>query len=123
MPNKHKQQDINQISLTGELAADPERRELSSGLPIANVKLLVISRFLSTNDVQAVSPINLAFYGPAVDWTMTLQRGSRVAIQGELVVRSTSPTGNRHTTEVVVRQLFELAGNRLAIEDDPANWG
>jgi single-stranded DNA-binding protein len=118
-----KRSDINQIFLTGELAADPEHRELNTGLPVANVKLLVTSRFLSTNEVQAISPINLTFYGPAVDWTVTLQRGSRVAVQGELVVRATSPTANRHTTEVVVRQLEELAAGRPLVNDDPSTWG
>jgi single-stranded DNA-binding protein len=134
------QPDENSIYLTGELAADPQHRELPSGLPVANVKLSVTSRFLSTSAVAAVTTVNLTFYGPFVELARPLTAKTRVYVHGELVIRSTSATATRNTTEVVVRALHELKnvpnlqtqeaklGKQAPVSqesdpNDPANWG
>jgi single stranded DNA-binding protein len=119
------QADTNTIYLTGELHGEPAYRELKSGLPIANVKLAVVSRWLSTNEKATITHINLVFYGPAVDLVKSLRAGTRVYIQGELVIRSTSATPNmqRTTTEVVVRVLHELREtSHTESLSDPSTW-
>ncbi len=112
--------DTNSIFLTGFLEANPTHREMPSGLPVANVKLISQSRFLSTDKVRSVNSIALAFYGQTTEWAKPLRANDRVFIQGELVIRPTSQIANRTTTEVVVRALFPLSHSASA--DDPANW-
>ena len=112
--------DTNSIFLTGFLEANPTHREMPGGLPVANVKLISQSRFLSTDKVRSVNSFTLAFYGPATDWAKPLRANDRVYIQGELVHRATSQTANRTTYEVVVRTLFPLSPS--ASVDDPDNW-
>lgn len=112
--------DTNSVFLTGILEANPTHREMPGGLPVANVKLISQSRFLSTGKVRNVTSVSLAFYGPATDWAKPLRANDRVYIQGELVVRPTSQDGNRTTTEVVVRALFPLSYSANA--DDPDSW-
>ncbi len=113
-------QDTNIVFLSGFFENDPQHRELPTGLPVANVKLVVVSRFLSTDKIQAVSAINLTFYGPAVEWAKPLRSGDRVSIQGEIVVRSTSITTKSTTTEIVVRTLDRIMPEHNL--DDPTNW-
>ncbi len=113
--------DTNTIFLTGFLEANPTHRELPGGLPVANVKLISQSRFLSTDKVRSVNSIPLAFYGQTTEWAKALRANDRVYLQGEIVVRATSQTANRTTTEIVVRALFPLSTSIGA--DDPSNWG
>ena len=113
--------DSNSIFLTGFIEALPTHRELPSGLAVSNAKLVSVSRFLSTEKVRAVNRINLAFYGQTTEWAKVLRAHEHVYIEGELVVRSTSTTSDRTTTEVVVRTLRSVMGN--ADGDDAASWG
>jgi single-stranded DNA-binding protein len=118
--------DTNNVYLTGKLAAEPSLRELKSGLPVANVKLASVSRFLSTNEVAEITYSNLVFYGPFVALVQSLRAGTRVYVQGELVVRATSTNPQRPstTTEIVVRVLHELRESSTANDlSDPSAWG
>ena len=114
--------DTNAIFLTGFIEAAPTHRQLPSGLPVANAKLVSVSKFLSTEKTRAVNRINLAFYGPAADIARTLKDNDHVYLEGELVIRSTSTTSDRTTTEVVVRQLRQVFQNTSAAAS-VADWG
>jgi single-stranded DNA-binding protein len=111
--------DTNTVHLTGTLVAAPTFRELRSGLPVANVKLASISRFLSTGAVAATSVIGLVFYGPMVDVVKPLTAHSKVFIEGELVVRCPSANSQRTstTTEVVVHTLHQLITTPTGLSD------
>lgn len=117
----HPSSDSNSIFLTGFIEAPPTHRELPSGLPVSNAKLVSVSRFLSTEKVRAVNRINLAFYGPTTEWAKALRAKEHVYVEGELVIRSTSTTSDRTTTEIVVRALRTVV--HAADLDDPASWG
>jgi single-stranded DNA-binding protein len=118
--------DSNVVILTGVLETAPAVRELPSGLPVANVRLASQSRFLSTNKVRAMNSIPLIFYGPDAESAARFRANEPVFIQGEIVTRSTSPTGNRHTTEIVVRLMRRLDdGEQGSVSDttNPETWG
>lgn len=128
--------DSNDVKLTGILAADPQQRIMSGGLPVANAKIVVTSRYLSTTQAAVTTTLNLVFYGPMADHAKLFTEGMRVSIEGEIVARSTSPTDKRTTTEIIVRKLFRIyADDELttpphataapqieATGDDPKDW-
>ena len=109
--------DTNDVRLSGNLAADPQHRILSGGLPVANAKVIVTSRFLSTNQAAVMTTLNLVFYGPMAEHATNFTAGMRVYIEGEIVARSTSTTEKRTTTEIIVRKIFRI------LTDDPATAG
>jgi single-stranded DNA-binding protein len=124
------------VKLTGILAADPQQRVMSGGLPVANAKIVVTSRFLSTTHAAVTTTLNLVFYGPMADSAKLFTEGMRVSIEGEIVARSTSPTEKRTTTEIIVRKIFRIyADHQLTTPpetttvphsestgDDPKDW-
>jgi single-stranded DNA-binding protein len=128
--------DTNDVRLTGNLAADPQHRTTTGGLPVANAKIVVTSRYLSTTQAAVTTTLNLVFYGPMADHATLFTGGMRVSIEGEVVARSTSPTEKRTTTEIIVRKIFriytddEIAGpteqtNTAEFHttgDDPQDW-
>lgn len=105
------QPDTNNVFISGHLVADPQHRAISGGLPVANAKLIVTSRILSTAQRAVQTTLNLVFFGPMADEARTLHGGERVYIEGEIVARSTSATEKRTVTEIVVRKLFRLAAS------------
>jgi len=95
----------NYVSLCGNLLTDPEMRELSTGTPVANARLAVVDRFLVNkgNDIsEKTSTFNLAFYGDMALKALKLNAHTNLWVEGSIETRSTSPTANRHVTEIVV---------------------
>ena len=104
--------DVNHFTCTGTLATTPTARVLETGLPVANAKLRVYEARLADrgNTVkETFSTLNLVFWGQDMTHRATqTAEGDRVAITGEVRTRSTSPTENRHVTEVIVRSFHQL---------------
>ena len=104
--------DVNHYTLTGTLATTPAVKTLPDGLSVANARIRVCATRLGDhgNTVkETYSTLNLVFYGEHM--TQLAEKtaaGDRVAITGEVVTRATSPTENRHVTEVIVRSYHQL---------------
>ena len=89
----------------GNLVADPELRETSTGLPVANFRVAVTSRKrVGPNDfVDQTEYINVvAWRDLAVNVANSLGKGDRVVVHGDLKQRSyTGKDGNeRYVTEI-----------------------
>lgn len=124
------QPDQNHVFLTGSLADDPNFRSIPpNNLPVANAKLITVSKFLTTHVNRRTSIINLVFYGPFVELARPLKKGSRLAVHGELHIRPTSKTSISTTTEIIVQTVHRIQDeapkttNRNDTDTDVSSWG
>lgn len=100
--------NINSIHLTGRIATAPQLRIIQpSGLPVLNAKLETTTAYLPKE--RNAFQLNIVFYGVfAEQQAEQLKEGQSVCIEGEILVRSTSPTEKRTTTEIVVERIYTI---------------
>ncbi len=106
--------DINRVLLTGRLAADPELRYTQSGQAVGNFRIAVNRRWLNK---ESGTWQDDATFVPIVVWAKQaenchtyLRKGSQVAVDGRLQVRSfeTKEGERRRMTEVVAAEVHFL---------------
>ena len=102
--------DINQVTVTGRLGADPEIRRTQSGTPIANLRLAVSQSWRDKNSGERKErtewiPVVIYSEGLCKIAEQYLKKGSRVLIQGEWKTRKwADQSGNdRYSTEVTMQ--------------------
>jgi single-strand DNA-binding protein len=79
----------NKIILIGRLTADPEMRYTSSGLPVANFTLAVDRGFTTKQGEKETDFIDIIVWrGLAENCAKYLKKGSMVAVDGRLQIRS-----------------------------------
>ena len=105
---------MNKVILIGNLAADPELRQTSSGLPVCTFRLAVQRRFSNAQGVKE------ADFFTVVAWRQTaelcsrfLSKGRKCAVVGSLQTRSYDAQDGtkRYVTEIVADNV-EFLGSR-----------
>lgn len=102
--------DLNQVTITGRLGADPEIRRTQSGSPIANLRVAVSETWRDKNSGERKEktewvPVVIFSEGLCKVAEQYLKKGSRVLIQGKFTTRKwQDQSGNdRYSTEVVLQ--------------------
>lgn len=105
----------NSITITGNLAADPELRRTASETPFATMRVAVSHRVLNRSTNEWEDRLDgffdvTAWAGLALHARTSLRRGDRVTVTGKLVSRSFTVTGEtgtqtRHTQEIKAEDL------------------
>lgn len=102
--------DMNQVTITGRLGADPEIRRTASGSPIANIRVAVSQNWRDKNSGERKErtewvPVVIYSEGLCKIAEQYLRKGSRVLIQGEWKTRKWSDqSGNdRYSTELTMQ--------------------
>ena len=106
---------MNKVILIGNLAADPELRQTSSGLPVCTFRLAVQRRFSNAQGVRE------ADFFTIVAWRQTaelcnrfLTKGRKCAVVGSLQTRSydAQDGSKRYVTEVVADEVEFIGGQQ-----------
>ena len=118
--------DLNQVTITGRLGADPEIRRTQQGSPIANLRIAVSESWRDKNSGERKEktewvPVVIFSEGLCKVAEQYLKKGSRVLIQGKFATRKwQDQSGNdRYSTEVVL-QGFDA---KLIMLDGPSRTG
>ena len=102
--------DLNQVTITGRLGADPEIRRTQQGSPIANLRVAVSETWKDKNSGERKERTE---WVTVVIWSeglckvaeQYLKKGSRVLIQGKWTTRKwADQSGNdRYSTELTLQ--------------------
>lgn len=101
---------LNRVSLIGNLAADPEMRETSTGKPVANFSLATNRQWKDDSGKK----INATDYHRVVAWKRLgevcgeyLKKGSAIYLEGALKNRSyeTKEGEKKYLTEIVANNI------------------
>lgn len=102
--------DLNQVTVTGRLGADPEIRRTQDGRPIGNLRVAVSQSWRDKNSGERKEraewvPVVIYSEGLCKIAEQYLRKGSRVLVQGEWKTRKwADQSGNdRYTTEVTLQ--------------------
>lgn len=106
---------INQVTLIGNLGADPDVKYTAAGTGIARMRLAINERFNNREGerVERTEWVNLvAFAGLAEVCKEHLRKGSLIYVDGKLHTRKWQDKNgsNHYTTEVIVSQMRMLGG-------------
>lgn len=105
--------DLNQVTLTGRLGADPEIRRTQDGKPIVNLRLAVGDQWRDRNSGERKErttwvPVIVFSEGLAKIAEQYLRKGMRILVQGAFSVREwTDQQQNKRSTTEVVLQGFD----------------
>ena len=106
---------MNKVILIGNLVADPESRQTSSGISMCSFRLAVQRRFANAQGVREADFINI------VTWRQTaelcsrfLTKGRKCAVVGSLQTRSYDAQDGtkRYITEVVADEVEFIGGQQ-----------
>jgi len=102
--------DLNQVTITGRLGADPEIRRTQSGSPIANLRMAVSETWRDKNSGERKEktewiPVVIFSEGLCKVTEQYLKKGSKVLLQGKMQTRKwQDQSGNdRYSTELVLQ--------------------
>lgn len=101
--------DLNQVTITGRLGADPEIRRTQAGKPVASLRLAVSEQWRdqSGEKKERTEWINVTIFseGLAKVAEQYLKKGAQVLVQGKFSTRKwQDQSGNdRYSTEVVLQ--------------------
>lgn len=101
--------DLNQITITGRLGADPEIRRTQAGKPIANLRVACAETWRDNNGERQEKTewftVVIFSEGLCKIAEAYLRKGSRVLLQGKMVTRKwKDQQGNdRYSTEMVLQ--------------------
>lgn len=101
---------MNNVSLMGRLARDPELRHTQSGLPVVSFTIAIDRRFSKETEQRQADFIDcVAWRGTAEFVSKYFSKGNMIAVQGRLQTRNwdDKETGKkRYATEVQVDQVY-----------------
>lgn len=126
--------DINQVTVTGRLGADPELRRTQDGRPIANLRVAVSETWKDRNSgerKERTEWITVVVFSEGLCKVIEqyLRKGSRVLIQGKWVTRKwADQSGNdRYSTELTLQgfdaKLLMLDGPSVERQVSPQQSG
>lgn len=107
----------NRLEVLGYLTAKPTLRRLTSGTPVANVRLGESYRYQDGDGKpqQHTNWHNLSFYGDLSRVAMTFEKGDNIFVEGSIEQRQFTPKGDgaqRTVHEVAVRNCHLIAPPR-----------
>ena len=104
---------LNRVVLIGRLTRDPELRETSSGIAVANFALAVERPFTNQSGEKEVDFIEIVVWRKLAEVVANnLQKGRLVAVEGRLQVRSYEKDGQK-------RKVAEVVADRVQFLDWP----
>lgn len=103
----------NRVQLIGNLGANPEIRDLSSGKKVARFALATTDSYRDKdgNQVKETQWHNLVAWNKSAEFAEKyLEKGKRIAIDGKLTTRNWEDAeGKKHyVTEVIVNEVMML---------------
>ena len=103
---------INNVILMGRLVADPELRTTNTGKSVANFRIAVDRAYSKGNDKKADFITIVAWESTADFISKYFNKGSMIALRGEIQTRSYEDnSGNKRTaTEVLAREVSFCGG-------------
>lgn len=116
---------LNKVMLIGNLGKDPEMRQLSSGDPVANLRIATSESWRDKGSGEKREKTEwhtIVIFGPLAKIAGEyLRKGSKVYIEGQLQTRKWQDQGgaDRYSTEVVVNGF----GGRLLMLDGKNDRG
>lgn len=100
---------LNQVSLIGNLGADPEIRTMSNGDKVANIRIAVTEKWkdkTSGDKKEKTEWVPIVIWGALVNVVESyLKKGSKVFVQGKYQTRKYQAQDgtDRYSTEVVLQ--------------------
>ncbi|MBT3417102.1 MAG: single-stranded DNA-binding protein [Bacteroidetes bacterium] len=103
----------NRVQLIGNLGANPEIRDLSSGKKVARFSLATTDSYRDKegNQVKETQWHNIIAWNKSAEFAEKyLEKGKRIAIDGKLTTRNWEDTeGKKHyVTEVILNEVMML---------------
>jgi len=127
---------LNQVTLVGNLGADPEVRHTQDGRPIANLRLATAESWKDKQSGERKERtewhrVVIFSEGLAKVAEQYLKKGSKVLVQGKLQTRKWQDNDgkDRYSTEVVLQGfdaklvMLDKASNGGQRRDDDADYG
>lgn len=107
---------VNQVTLVGNLGADPELKYTASNKPVCNLSIATTYRPKEGQEQTEWHRVT-AWNADAENCAKFLSKGRAVYIQGRLATRTYEKDGHRHkSTEIMAERVVFLGG-----PDKPAN--
>lgn len=106
---------LNNVSLMGRMAADPELRNTQSGIPVTTFRIAVDRTFVPKGQEKQTDWIDIVAWRSTAEFVEKyFRRGSMIAVQGSIQTRSyTDKDGNKRTAfEVVADNVFFAESKR-----------
>lgn len=106
---------LNNVSLMGRMAADPELRHTQSGIPVTTFRIAVDRTFVPKGQEKQTDWIDIVAWRSTAEFVEKyFRRGSMIAVQGSIQTRSyTDKDGNKRTAfEVVADNVFFAESKR-----------
>ena len=100
---------LNNVSLIGRMAADPELRNTQSGIPVTSFRIAVDRTFVPKGQEKQTDWIDIVVWRNTAEFVEKyFRKGSMIAVQGSIQTRSyTDKDGNKRTAfEVVADNVF-----------------
>lgn len=100
---------LNNVSLMGRMAADPELRNTQSGIPVTTFRIAVDRTFVPKGQEKQTDWIDIVAWRSTAEFVEKyFRKGSMIAVQGSIQTRSyTDKDGNKRTAfEVVADNVF-----------------
>ena len=111
--------DLNSVSLTGRLTADPEYKELAGDTKVANFSLAVNEYKKGDGDAVSFVPVTV-WNGTAEVAKNFLIKGSQVAIKGRLQQQRWEQDGQKRSKIQIVCESLTLLGGKKQESAEPA---
>ncbi len=99
---------FNKVILIGNLVADPELKQTSSGIAVTSFRIAVGRKFAKSTDAQQADFIDIVCWRQTAEFvTRYFSKGKSILVCGSLQSRSwTDQNGNkRYATEVVADEV------------------
>jgi len=111
--------DLNSVSLTGRLTADPELKEFGEGKQVANFSLAVNE--YKKGDGDAVSFVPVTVWNKTAEVAKNfLTKGSQVAIKGRLQQQRWEQDGQKRSKIQIICESLTLLGGKKQESAEPA---
>lgn len=110
---------FNKVILIGNMTADPELKQTSSGIPVSSFSIAVNRKYKDQSGNNECDFINIQTWRQQAEFvTRYFKKGQPILICGQLQTRSwTDSQGNkRYSTEVVADEVSFVASKENATE-------
>ena len=117
---------VNKVILIGNLANDPEGRTTQSGISQSTFRIAVQRRFANAQGVREADFLTVVAWRQSADFcNRYLTKGSKVAVEGSIQVRSydAQDGSKRYVTEIIADSVEAVGGRDEAAAGRPRDNG
>lgn len=110
---------MQQITITGYLSRDAEKRDTQSGRSVTNLNVPVKQGF---GDREQTNWFKVAIWGKRADFAANFRKGDFVCVTGELTI---GEYNGKPQYEISASDFHSIKGNRTdpAPQSDSGGWG